>query len=159
MLKKILLVLVPVILSGCNGQSDQEIISQAKESVTQGLKSAYKPDQCLRSKIIENGGLSRKGSAVANCDSSINPNKEITFSELKVYRHKDYNSVCGIVSGSTDISRIGARFAYSSAEKDSPFLYYSKYPIIEGAQKNKENTQVMNIIRNQYEIERMAKCK
>lgn len=159
MLKKILVTFIPLVLSGCNHPSDDEIISDAKKAVIQELKSTYKPDECLRWKMMESGGAVQKGAAVMNCDKSMNPNKEITFSELKVYRHKDHNSVCGIVSGSTDISRIGARFAYSSAETNSPFLYYSKYPVIESSSDTKQKAQVLKILSTQSKIEHMANCK
>lgn len=46
-------------------------------------------------------------------------------------------AVCGIVSGHTDISRIGARFVYQDGDSESVAIKKSKHPMREQEKDSK----------------------
>lgn len=157
MFKKILTLSLSLVVTGCNHASDDEVISKAKTSISEELMKSYKPNECMRWQTIENAGLARKGIAIAECDNQINPSLGLKFSDLKVYHHKDEDSVCGVVSGFTDISKIGAKFVYTTYQDEVTFLY-SKYPLFSST-KSKLSENALQIIRTQYQISRNLYCK
>jgi ribulose 1,5-bisphosphate synthetase/thiazole synthase len=77
---------------------------------------------------MEAGGVTSTV-AVAVCDNDFNVSKGLTFSDVKIYRHDNRAAICGVVSGHTDISRIGARFIYTLVI-EIVTLKQSKYPLL-----------------------------
>lgn len=133
----------------CYAKSDAQIINDAKEAVRKELSQKYKPGECERWRLLEGGGKARSGSAVINCDSNFNPLLGLDFSDIKVFRHENSNAVCGIVSGHTDISRIGGRFVYTEGESGHVFIKNSKYPSI----LTSKNVDMLKLLDKQLEIE------
>jgi hypothetical protein len=133
----------------CYAKSDAQIINDAKEAVRKELSQKYKPGECERWRLLEGGGKARSGSAVINCDSNFNPLLGLDFSDIKVFRHENSNAVCGIVSGHTDISRIGGRFVYAEGESGHVFIKNSKYPSI----LTSKNVDMLKLLDKQLEIE------
>lgn len=117
MKKKILIFLCVLIISACGDKTESQLKNEAKETVTKKLSQNYKPDECRNWKVMASSGLAPMGRTVAICDDGFNVSKGLTFSDLSVYRNDDGYVVCGIVSGQSDISRIGARFVYAVDSK------------------------------------------
>lgn len=133
----------------CYAKSDAQIVNDAKEAVRKELSQKYKPGDCERWRLLEDSGKARSGSAVINCDSNFNPLLGLEFSEIKVFRHESSNAVCGIVSGHTDISRIGGRFVYTDGDSGHVFIKYSKYPFL----LMSKNIDMLKLLDKQLEIE------
>lgn len=128
-MRKILLAATVVFfLAACGDKSDSQLEKEAKEAVTKELSQKYKPGECDRWKIMEAGGAINKGSSTVVCDSNFKVDRGLVFSEVKIYRHNGRNAVCGIVSGYTDISKIGGRFVYTDGDAGHVFIKKSKEP-------------------------------
>lgn len=110
---------IALTLTGCGEKTDEQLIKSAQEAVKKELTSKYKPGECDNWTFMASGGAISKRAAIAVCDDNFNVSKGLTFSDVKVYRHESGGAVCGIVSGHTDISRIGARFVYQDGDSES----------------------------------------
>lgn len=135
----------------CYAKSDAQIVNDAKEAVRKELSQKYKPGECERWRTLEGSGKARSGSAVINCDSNFNPLLGLDFSDIKVFRHENSNAVCGIVSGYTDISRIGGRFVYTDGESGHVFIKKSKEPAVL-ADKSEIGRNALKIVDQQLKI-------
>lgn len=135
----------------CYAKSDTQIINDAKEAVRKELSQKYKPGECERWRTLEGSGKARSGSAVINCDSNFNPLLGLDFSDIKVFRHENSSAVCGIVSGHTDISRIGGRFVYTDGESGHVFIKESKEPAFL-ADKSEIGRNALKILDQQLKI-------
>ncbi|EJV1068780.1 TPA: hypothetical protein ACS61N_000354 [Klebsiella oxytoca] len=133
----------------CYAKSDAQIVNDAKEAVRKELSQKYKPGDCERWRLLEGSGKARGGSAVINCDSNFNPLLGLDFSDIKVFRRENSNAVCGIVSGHTDISRIGGRFVYTDGDNGHVFIKNSKYPSF----LTSKNVDMLKLLDKQLEIE------
>lgn len=135
----------------CYAKSDAQIVNDAKEAVRKELSQKYKPGECERWRTLEGSGKARSGSAVINCDSNFNPLLGLDFSDIKVFRHENSSAVCGIVSGHTDISRIGGRFVYTDGESGHVFIKKSKEPAFL-ADKSEIGRNALKILDQQLKI-------
>lgn len=137
-----------------NAQSVEQIEFAAKLAVKNEVMKRYKPGDCDRWKALEKSGQAKAGSALANCDSAFNPAFDLSFSDVKVFRHENYNAVCGVVSGRTDVSKIGGRFVYTDGDSGHVFVKNSKYP---GFLMSK-NIDMLALLDKQLKIE-SVNCK
>lgn len=138
--------------SFCYAKSDAQIVNDAKEAVRKELSQKYKPGECERWRTLEGSGKASSGSAVINCDSNFNPLLGLDFSDIKVFRHENSNAVCGIVSGHTDISRIGGRFVYTDGDAGHVFIKKSKEPAFL-SDKSESGRNMLKILDQQLKIE------
>lgn len=136
----------------CYAKSDAQIVNDAKEAVRKELSQKYKPGDCERWRLLEASGKARSGSAVINCDSNFNPLLGLDFSDIKIFRNDNSNAVCGIVSGHTDISRIGGRFVYTDGNSGHVFIKKSKEPAFL-VDKSESGRNMLKILDNQLKIE------
>ncbi|MFZ5232581.1 hypothetical protein ACOY6S_18115 [Enterobacter bugandensis] len=143
--------IVSLALAGCGEKTDEQLIKNAQEAVAKELASKYKPGECDNWKFMEAGGAISKGPAIAVCDDSFNVSKGLTFTGIKVYRHEHRDVVCGIVSGHTDISRIGARFVYTAGDNKMVTIKKSKEPVL-GRGKDPTSIELMKLLRNQFDM-------
>lgn len=137
-----------------HSQSVEQIESEAKLAVKNEVMKKYRPGDCDRWKTLEKNGQARVGSALVNCDAAFNPAFELTFSDVKVFQHENHNAVCGIVSGRTDVSKIGGRFVYTDGKSGHVFVKNSKYPGLLMA----KNTDLLALIDQQLKLE-SVNCK
>ncbi|HFL1443966.1 hypothetical protein [Pseudocitrobacter sp. MW920760] len=128
---------IALTLTGCGEKTDEQLIKSAQEAVKKELTSKYKPGECDNWTFMASGGAVSKRAAIAVCDDNFNVSKGLTFSDVKVYRHESGGAVCGIVSGHTDISRIGARFVYQDGDSESVAIKKSKHPMREQEKDSK----------------------
>ena len=136
----------------CYAKSDTQIINDAKEAVRKELSQKYKPGDCERWRLLEASGKARSGSAVIICDSNFNPLLGLDFSEIKVFRNESSNAVCGIVSGHTDISKIGGRFVYTDGDAGHVFIKKSKEPAFL-SDKSESGRNMLKLLDQQLKIE------
>lgn len=139
---KILMMFVIVtLLTGCN-KSDEELISAAKNAVHAKVVKTYETNTCEMAKNM--ASMNIESDVNASCDVYFKPSAGLTFSDIKVYQHKERTSVCGIVSGRTDVSRIGARFVYTEeGSKSNVLMQNSKYRSTAASKKNVEQLATM----------------
>ena len=130
--------------------------SSVKDAVTKKLEDRYKPGECDKWKAMASGGAIANGNAIAKCDNDFNPAYGLDFSSLEVKRNAEV--VCGIVSGRTDLSRIGARFVYE-VKSGSVTLKPSKYPMYSLASSGEFGKNQINLENKQYELVYNSKCK
>lgn len=142
---------VSLALAGCGEKTDEQLIKSAQEAVTKELTSKYKPGECDNWKFMAAGGAISQRAAIALCDSNFNVSKGLSFSDVKVYRHENGDAVCGIVSGHTDISRIGARFVYEDSDSRSVVIKKSKFPI-RHQHKDSSSIEAIKLENKQFEI-------
>ncbi|QFH49765.1 hypothetical protein [Leclercia adecarboxylata] len=128
MKKHALGIILTTLVFSVHAQSVEQIESAAKLAVKNEVMKRYKPGDCERWKTLESRGQAKFGSALVNCDGAFNPAFDLTFSDVKVFQHENYNAVCGVVSGRTDVSKIGGRFVYTDGESGHVFVKNSKYP-------------------------------
>lgn len=134
--------------------SVEQIESSAKKAVKSEVFKRYKPGDCDKWKMLEGSGQAKAGSALSNCDGSFNPSFDLTFSDVRIIQHENYNAVCGIVSGRTDISKIGGRFVYTDGESGHVFVKNSKYPNL----LMSKNIDMLALLDKQLELE-SVNCK
>ncbi|MCK0051976.1 hypothetical protein MA626_10460 [Salmonella enterica subsp. enterica serovar Kentucky] len=148
---------VSLALAGCGEKTDEQLIKSAQEAATKELTSKYKPGECDNWKFMAAGGAISQRAAIALCDSNFNVSKGLSFSDVKVYRHENGDAVCGIVSGHTDISRIGARFVYTDGDNKMITIKKSKETML-GRDKDSTSIELMKLQRNQYDL-RAKNCQ
>ena len=115
-----LLVLSALVIAGCGDTADEKIISDVKVRVIEMLRVNY--GGCEPWKVLKGSSDAHsRNTYFSKCDSSINPSGA-EFSEVKLYRHKNFSVVCGVVSGRTDVSRQGMRFVLFWDRDDWSYL-------------------------------------
>lgn len=124
-MKRFATCLIAVLLvSGCGQPDDEKIISDVKVKIVEKIKNSY--DGCENYKFLSDSTAPEfKNAYLFRCDNFLNPN-ELSFSEIKVYRHNNLVAVCGVVSGKTDLSRQGIRFV-EFWDRDDGVEMQSKY--------------------------------
>lgn len=116
---------ITTLLVGCD-KSDSQLTSSAERAVKEQVIKDYSHNMCDTAKALAR--FNSESDITGSCDSDFKPSAGLRFSDMKVYRHKDSTAVCGIVSGRTDISRIGAKFIYLEKNGDTfVFMQKSKY--------------------------------
>lgn len=133
-------------------------VSSAKAAVAKKLESRYKPGECDKWKVMASGGAVAKENVIAKCDNDFNPEYGLEFSALNVIGEPGSETVCGIVSGRTDVSKIGARFVYD-VKSDYVTLKPSKYPLASLAVSGELGKNQIKIERKQYELASKSYCK
>jgi len=101
--------------------------------------------------------VSKRTAAIASCDNDFVVSEGLKFSEVGIFTRKSGKFACGIVSGKTAISRIGARFVYDSSRKRVT-LKYSKYPLLYSGNTEYYKNSVI-IQTNMYRMESSNYCK
>ena len=74
----------------------------------------------------------------------------LDFSEVKVFRNESSNAVCGIVSGHTDISKIGGRFVYTDGDAGHVFIKKSKEPAL--SDKSESGRNMLKLLDQQLKL-------
>ncbi|EHK8991076.1 hypothetical protein KCT17_003644 [Escherichia coli] len=143
-MKRVLTMMVLVLLVGCKPaaptvQDDNKIIEQSKQALVYKLSKTHAEGRCERAQRLADYGAGTRRGALSICDSIFDVNNEYQFSDVKLYRNPtDGAYVCGIISGWSEISRIGARFIIYLKNGKTPesltdiYIVKSKYPIGSG---------------------------
>ncbi|MGC6075827.1 hypothetical protein [Citrobacter portucalensis] len=156
-MKRLLSVAILIIAAPSFANTDAAV-SSAKAAVTKKLEDRYKPGECDKWKLMASGGAIAKENAIAKCDNDFNPAHGLDFSSLEVKGDAEAETVCGIVSGRTDVSRIGARFVYE-VKSDYVTLKPSKYPLASLASSGEFGKNQIKIENKQYELMSNYHCK
>ncbi len=120
-MKRIFLILMATfIIAGCFDKSDERAIFEATTAVKTELAKLNEKEPC--GKMRENKYLMFGDSAekmiMQLCGNYYDVDKEITLTDVKIYR-SDGVSVCGVVSGtSRACSRLGQRFYFNSGKNE-----------------------------------------
>lgn len=154
-MKSFLTVAILIVAAPSFANTDGDI-SSAKDAVTKKLEERYKPGECDKWKVMASGGAIANGKAIAKCDNDFNPAYGLDFNSLEL--KKDAEVICGIVSGRTDLSRIGARFVYE-IKSGNVTLKPSKYPMYSLASSGEFGKNQINLENKQYELVYNSKCK
>lgn len=141
-----------LLVSGCGDKSDSQITKDAQELVKQELVKKYKPGECDKWLYMESAGVIKSGASKLACDSEFNVNKGVTFSDIKIYRHESYNTVCGKISGHTDIGDIDGQFVFSDSNGGSVLIKNSKSLMLQQSD-NKNNRGLVELINRQFDLE------
>lgn len=157
-MKRVLAIVLSILAAPSFANNDESTISLAKAAVTKILETRYKPDECAKWKILASAGSVSQENALAKCDNDFNPGYGLDFSSVEVKRTDNFDSVCGIVSGRTELSRIGARFVYD-VKSGSVTLKPSKYPMYSLASSGEFGKNQINLENKQYELVYSSKCK
>ncbi len=156
-MKKIILCLCVLIISACGDKTDDQLKTQAKSAVEKHLREKYSPADCQKWSAMAGNNLVAKSRAIAVCDDGFNVNKGLEYSNVEVYRNGKETAVCGVVSGYTDKSRIGARFVYSVNNNEKVTLKMSKYPVLLSGDKT-SRALAAQMIESLNDIEKLS-CK
>ena len=141
-----------LLISGCGDKTDSQLTKDAQELVKQELAKKYKPGECDKWLSMESAGVIKSGASSVACDNDFNISKGLTFSDIKVYRHESYNTVCGKVSGHTDIGNIDGEFVFSDSNDGRVFIKNSKYPRLQQSD-NKNTRNLVELINKQFVLE------
>ncbi|HDR2404849.1 TPA: hypothetical protein QCH84_001202 [Enterobacter asburiae] len=154
---KRLLTLAILIFAAPSFANTEAAVASAKAAVTKKLESRYKPGECDKWKLMASGGAIAQGSAIAKCDNEFNPEYGFDFSSLEVNGDTGKESVCGVVSGRTDLSRIGARFVYE-VKTGYVTIKPSKYPMASLASSGELGKNQIKIENKQYDLVHKSQC-
>jgi len=141
-----------LLISGCGDKTDSQLTKDAQELVKQELAKKYKPGECDKWLSMESAGVIKSRASSAACDNNFNVSKGLAFSDMKVYRHESYNTVCGNVSGYTDIGSIDGKFVFSDSNGGRVFIKNSKYPMLQQSD-NKNTRDLVELINRQFILE------
>lgn len=146
------------VLSSSLSLADTDFVQQEAEgAVRDNLLNAELKSVCSTLAEQARYDISKRKSAIASCDNDFVVSEGLTFSEMTTFTGKTGKHVCGIVSGKTAISKIGARFVYDSKDKRIN-LKYSKYPFLYSANTDFYRKSVI-IQNNMYEMAKDLSCK
>lgn len=137
--------------------NDEAIIAKAKSAVLNQLTVRQHTDECAKFRVLAANGEIDKSAAIAKCDNDFNVNYGLEYSDIKFNHTNGSDTVCGIVSGRTELSRIGARFVYE-AESESVTLKPSKYPFYNHHSSGEIGKTQVKLENNQYQIKFRASC-
>lgn len=156
-MKRLLTVAILIFAAPSFANTDA-VIASAKAAVTEKLESRYKPGECEKWKLMASGGAIAQESAIAKCDNDFNPEYGLDFSSLDVIDYSGKESVCGVVSGRTDLSRIGARFVYE-VKTGYVTIKPSKFPMASLRSSGELGKNQIKIENKQYELNYNLYCK
>ncbi|EPQ5213717.1 hypothetical protein L9D05_000896 [Klebsiella aerogenes] len=157
MKKIIILFLCILVISACGDKTDDQLKIKAKSAVEKYLQDKYSPADCQRWLSIADNNLASKSKAIAVCDNGFNVTKGLEYTNIEVYRNGKDVSVCGVVSGYTDKSKIGAKFVYTINDNEKITLKMSKYPVLLSGDKA-SRLLAAQMIESLNDIERIS-CK
>ncbi len=156
-MKKLILLLMLAVCSHVAIAGEDQYQSEAQGAVRGNLTAAQLKSSCSLLASMAKTDISKRPSAIASCDNDFSVPDGLKFSHMNTFNHNGDSYVCGIVSGKTELSRIGARFIFRSSDKHLTFKY-SKYPLLYSADDQSARTAVV-IQTNQYRIEHDQYCK
>lgn len=156
-MKKLLVAAILLITAPCFA-NNADAVSAARDAVTKNLESRYNSGECDKWKLMASGGSIAKESAIAKCDNDFNPEYGLDFSSLDVKGYAGKESVCGVVSGRTDLSRIGARFVYE-VKTGHVTIKPSKFPMASLRSSGELGKNQIKIENKQYELNYNLYCK
>ncbi|MGZ0799613.1 hypothetical protein ACXNAL_00055 [Kluyvera ascorbata] len=150
-MKRFLAIATLIVATPAMANKEDAAISSAKAAVTKTLESRYKPGECAKWKVMASGGAIAQENALAKCDNDFNPAYGLDFSSMEVKGSESTRSVCGIVSGQTDLSRIGARFVYE-VKTGNVTIKPSKFPLASLASSGELGKNQIKIENKQYDL-------
>lgn len=134
------------------------LIDQAKTAVIDSLKSREATNKCADFMKVAAVDESKKPFALATCDNTFAIANGITFSDVKVVESESDKAVCGVVTGKTHLSKIGARFVYVEKNK-SVTIKPSKQPVMASAAAGDFGRNQVKIENKQYDLVSTAYCQ
>lgn len=156
-MRKVILLFMLAVCSHVAIAGEDQYQSEAQGAIREELTAAQLKSSCSLMASMADSDISKRPFAIASCDNDFSVPDGLSFSDMKIYKHDGDNYVCGVVSGKTELSRIGARFIYSASYKAITFKY-SKYPLLYYGHDKFYKTAVV-IQTNQYRIEHDQYCK
>ncbi|MCW3298057.1 hypothetical protein N5T34_01560 [Escherichia coli] len=137
---------------------DTALVDQAKTAVIDNLKSREATNKCADFMRLAADDESKKPFALATCDNTFAVANGLTFSDITVSESEGDKAVCGVVSGKTHLSKIGARFVY--VEKNNAVtIKPSKQPVMTSATAGDFGRNQVKIENKQYDLVSTAYCK
>ncbi|HDW1381528.1 TPA: hypothetical protein RK230_004595 [Enterobacter asburiae] len=137
---------------------DTVLVDQAKTAVIDSLKSREATNKCADFMRVAAADESKKPFALATCDNTFAIANGLTFSDVKVVESESDKAVCGVVSGKTHLSKIGARFVYVEKNK-SVTLKLSKQPVMASSAAGDFGRNQVKIENKQYDLVSTAYCQ
>lgn len=137
---------------------DTALVDQAKTAVIDNLKSREATNKCADFMRVAAADESKKPFALATCDNTFAVANGLTFSDIKVVESESGKAVCGVVSGKTHLSKIGARFVYVEKNK-AVTIRPSKQPVMTSSAAGDIGRNQIKIENKQYELVSTAHCQ
>lgn len=137
---------------------DQALVDNAKTAVIDNLKSRDATNKCADFMRVAAADESKKPLAIATCDNTFAVANGLTFSDVKVVESESGKAVCGVVSGKTHLSKIGARFVYIEKNK-AVTIKPSKQPVMTSSAAGDFGRNQVKIENNQYNLVSTAYCQ
>ncbi|MGA9606512.1 MAG: hypothetical protein WBR21_05770 [Rouxiella badensis] len=156
-MKKVMLLLILAVCSQAAIAGEDQYQLEAQGAVREKLATVQLKSSCSLLAAMAKNDISKRPSAIASCDNDFSLSDGLNFSDMNTFNHNGETYVCGIASGKTALSRIGARFIFRNSDKHITFKY-SKYPFLYSASDQSARTAVV-IQTNQYRIEHDQYCK
>jgi len=137
---------------------DTALVEQTKTAVIDNLKSREATNKCAEFMRVAADDESKKPLAIATCDNTFVVANGLTFSDVKIVESKSGKAACGVVSGKTHLSKIGARFVY--VEKNNTVtIKPSKQPVMTSSAAGDFGRNQVKIENKQYELVSNAYCQ
>jgi hypothetical protein len=137
---------------------DAALIDNAKSAVIDNLKSREATNKCAEFMRVAADDESKKPFAIATCDNTFAVTNGLTFSNVEVVKSESGKAVCGVVSGKTHLSKIGARFVYVEKNK-AVTIKPSKQPVMTSPAAGDFGRNQVKIENKQYEMVSTAYCQ
>lgn len=137
---------------------DAALIDHAKSAVIDNLKSREATNKCAEFMRLAADDESKKPFALATCDNTFAVANGLTFSDITVVESEGDKAVCGVVSGKTHLSKIGARFVYVEKNK-AVTIKPSKQPVMTSPAAGVFGRNQVKIENKQYEMVSTAYCQ
>jgi len=136
---------------------DTALVEQTKTAVIDNLKSREATNKCAEFMRVAAADESKKPLAIATCDNTFLVASGLTFSDVKVVESESGKAVCGVVSGKTHISKIGARFVYVE-KSNTVTIKPSKQPVMTSSAAGDFGRNQVKIENKQYDLVSTAYC-
>lgn len=137
---------------------DMGLVDQAKTAIIDNLKTREAKNKCAEFMGVAATDESKQPFALATCDNTFVVANGLTFSDVKVVESESGKAVCGVVSGKTHLSKIGARFVY--VEKNNAVtIKPSKQPVMTSSAAGEFGRNQVKIENKQYELVSTAHCQ
>ncbi|HBL6734286.1 MULTISPECIES: hypothetical protein [Klebsiella] len=137
---------------------DMALVDQAKNAVVDNLKARDATNKCTEFMRLAADDESKKPFALATCDNTFAVANGLTFSDVTVVESEGGKAVCGVVSGKTHLSKIGARFVYTEKNK-SVTIKPSKQPVMTSSAAGDLGRNQVKMENKQYELVYTAYCQ
>lgn len=137
---------------------DTALVDKAKTAIIDNLKTREATNKCAEFMRVAATDESKKPFTLATCDNTFTVASGLTFSDVKVVESESGKAVCGVVSGKTYLSKIGARFVY--VEKNNAVtIKPSKQPVMTSSVAGDFGRNQVKIENKQYELVSTAHCQ